>query len=84
MTRLVVHIDRLVLEGIEPGERGRFTRALRTELARRLERPGTMTGVREAGDRSEIDAGRTQSQRAGDAAGLGRAAAARIARGIRR
>jgi hypothetical protein len=40
MSRIVLHIDRLVLRGIEPGDATAFSEALQAELHRRLHAGG--------------------------------------------
>jgi hypothetical protein len=66
-----VHIDRLVLDGVSPGDRAAFTRAFERELARRL------TQV-------EVDPARTGDAKLatapqGDPSSAARAAAAALA-----
>ena len=41
MSRIVLHIDRLVLRGIEPGDAEAFSAALQAELQRQLSAGGT-------------------------------------------
>ncbi|MCE2945586.1 MAG: hypothetical protein ACK515_23265 [bacterium] len=42
MTRLVVHIDRLVLHGVAPSDRAALARALQQELQQQLAEPGAL------------------------------------------
>ncbi|HEF4760895.1 TPA: hypothetical protein SAN82_003342 [Pseudomonas putida] len=78
MTRIVLHIDRLVLRGIDQADAEAFTQALRDELSRQLETGLVGRGLRTFGDRYRLDAGRIHITRNDDAQALGRAIAARI------
>lgn len=57
MTRLVLHIDRLVLRGIDPSDAKAISAALQAELQRRLAMPGAVEGLVEGGDRPRIAVG---------------------------
>lgn len=78
MTRIVLHIDRLVLRGIDQADADVVTQALREELGRRLEGGTASAGLRACGDRYRLDAGRVHIDQNDDAQALGRAIAARI------
>ena len=72
MTRFVIHIDKLVLRGLPPGDAEFVASALRQELHRLLT------------ERDVASAGRDRAPGArSDANQLGRSAAAQIARRIR-
>jgi hypothetical protein len=49
MSRIVLHIDRLVLRGIEPDDATAFAEALRAELQRQLTAHGAQTLQRHDG-----------------------------------
>lgn len=49
MSRIVLHIDRLVLRGIEPDDATAFTEALRAELQRQLTAHGSQALQRHDG-----------------------------------
>ncbi|MDB6144113.1 MAG: hypothetical protein JWP80_3157 [Pseudomonas sp.] len=74
MTRIVLHIDRLVLRGIDPADADALAQALRDELGQQLR----LSGVRPQGDRYRLDAGLVGIAHDDDADALGRALAARI------
>ena len=73
MSRVVVHIDRLVVSG--PADVRAVESAVREAVTRMLARPGAVEHVLAMGSRGAVDAGPV---RAGDAAALGAA----IGRGI--
>jgi len=60
MSKLVVHIDRLVLRGVDPGDAAAFGAALRTEVQRQLARPGMGQRI-DRTHRPRIDAGRVRT-----------------------
>lgn len=74
MTRIVLHIDRLVLRGIDQADADALAQALRDELSRQLE----VCPVRVNGDRYRLDAGSVHLAHGDDAKVLGRAIATRI------
>lgn len=78
MTRIVLHIDRLVLRGIDQADADAVTQALRDELRRQLEGGAAGAGLRASADRYRLDAGRVHIAHNDDAQALGRAIAARI------
>lgn len=80
MTRLVLHIDRLVLRGIEPHDAKAISAGLQAELQRRLATPGAVDALVEGGDRARL---RLQTHTAGQAPASGARALGRaIADGI--
>jgi hypothetical protein len=79
MTRIVLHIDRLVLHGIPAADAHSLAQALRETLARQL----SLSPLPALGDRYRLDAGCLRIAPDDDAAALGRAIAERIvARGL--
>lgn len=83
MTRIVLHIDRLVLRGIDRADAPAVTAALRDELQRRLAVSGTRAQL-SRGPEAHIDAGRIRLAAGTRPASLGRASGRRIARGMLR
>lgn len=78
MTRVVLHIDRLVLRGVDPADAGAVAAALRAELGRRLQRDAA-AALAGQGDRAVLRAGRVHLAPGDHGQALGRAVAARIA-----
>ncbi len=77
MSKLVVHIDRLVLRGVDPGDTAAFSAALQAEVQQQLAQPGTSQQI-DRTHRSRIDAGRV---RGGDGT-LANSTASAIAKAI--
>ncbi len=75
MSLIVLHIDRLLLHGIDPTDAAALAQALRDELSRQLH----SSGLHLQGDRYRLDLGRVHITHDQDAAALGRAIAERIA-----
>ncbi len=59
MSKVIVHIDRLVLRGVDPGDAAAFGAALRAEVQRQLARPGMDQRI-DRTHRYQIDAGRVR------------------------
>ena len=78
MTRIVLHIDRLVLRGVDPADAGAVAAALRAELGQRLQADAA-AALAGQGDRAVLRAGRVQLAPGDHGQALGRAVAARIA-----
>lgn len=78
MTRIVLHIDRLVLRGVEPADAGAVAAAMQAELGRLL---GSDAGAAllAPGDSAVLRAGRVHLAPGDHGPALGRAVAARIA-----
>lgn len=74
MSRIVLHIERLVLRGIDPADADAVAQALREGLRQQL----GLSGVRAQGNRYRFNAGSVGIAHADDAAALGRAIAERI------
>lgn len=83
MRRIVLHIDRLVLRGIDHADAGAVRAALEAELRRRLAAPGTREALARP-PAARVDAGRVRLPPGAKPASLGRASARLIARGITR
>ncbi|TLF52866.1 hypothetical protein FEI13_03960 [Halomonas urmiana] len=78
MTRIVLHVDRLVLRGVAPGDAAALGEALRAELGRRLAQPGALDALRAANGQHRLDAGRLRLAPERGTAALGKAVARRI------
>lgn len=78
MTRIVLHIERLVLHGIDPMDADAISQALRDELERQLTLSDVAPDLRTAGNRYRVNAGSVHLAQGEDAAALGHAIAARI------
>ena len=78
MSRVVVHIERLVLKGGRPGDGDALARGLEQELARLLAEPGAAAGFAARGDRDRLTLDLGQGGTAAGPAGIG----ARTARGL--
>ena len=77
MTRVVLHINRLVLRGVDPADAGAVATALRTELAQLLRADAGATHAAH-GDSAVLRAGRVHLAPDNPGAALGRSVAARI------
>lgn len=83
MTRIVVHIDRLVLRGVDRADAAAVTAAIHTELERLLARPGAAQGLAGTAGRSRVRTAPVRLGHGHSANVLGRAAAGRIVQGLR-
>jgi hypothetical protein len=70
VSRVVVHIDRLVVAG--PADARAVEAAVREAVARQLSRPGATARVVAAGSRATVDAGRVRGGAAAIGAAVGR------------
>jgi hypothetical protein len=82
MTRIVVHIDRLVLNGFGRADARTIGDALRGELARALADPMSAARVASLGDVTNVHAGRVTLAPDAKPRGAGVSAARAIAKGI--
>ena len=82
MTRVVVHIDRLVLHGVRAREASSMAEALRGELVRGLERGAART-LAGRGDRSRLALQVPRLAPTADATRVGALVGRRVAQGIR-
>jgi len=86
MSRLVLHIDRLVLRGIDPQDAEALVSALREELQRQIEangEPDARAALRGIVGRSRIKAPPLRVARGAPPETLGRALAGPILRGVK-
>jgi len=85
MTRVVLHIDRLVLRGVPAGERDALVQALQqtltTQLAERLALPDGLARVSALGHVATLRCGPLAAPQGG-AQALGSAAGRQLARGL--
>ena len=84
MKRVVVHIDRLVLNGFRNADAHAIGEGLRGELARLLADPATGERLAALGHVSSLHAGRSGSRQTADPNGSACAAGRAIAKGISR
>jgi hypothetical protein len=80
MTRVVLHIDRVVLRGMHSAEQTRLIHSLRRELGRQFQTPGAGASIAARGDVARVT---VPSLRLPAAAGAGRLGV-QVARGIAR
>jgi len=78
MTRIVLHIERLVLRGINPMDADAISRALREEIERQLASGDAGPNLRAVGNRYRVNVGSVHLVQGENAAALGQAIAARI------
>ncbi|TVO67363.1 hypothetical protein [Denitromonas ohlonensis] len=83
MTRLVLHIDRLVLTGIDRHDADAVAAGVQAELQRLLAQPGALGTLTGGGDRARIGAGRVAVAHGGNGYATGQAIAGGIARGVK-
>ncbi len=79
MTRLVVHIDKLVLRGVARGDAAAFSDALQQELQRVLAERGQLRPLIDGGDRARLAPARTTIAAGSGAAATGRQVANTVA-----
>lgn len=84
MTRTVLHIDRLVLEGIERADAAGIAAGLQAELQVLLTADGAAAALAAHDASYVVQAGTARVPQGGDAASVGRAVAGRIVRPARR
>lgn len=84
MKRIVVHIDRLVLRGVDPVAAGDVAGALQAELQALLAEPGAAASWVERGHVSALRAKPVTVPSATDGGALGRAIAGGVATGVLR
>ncbi len=83
MKCVVVHIDRLVLRGIDPGNAPRVAEGIRAELERRYAAPGAARSLAEATSKHRVRAGLVNAPYGVAGNGFGRQVAGAIDRVIR-
>jgi len=79
MTRLVVHIDRLVLHGVAPSQRAAVAQALQEELQRQLADPATLQRWARMESQPRLQVPPIPAPKAAEAATLGIAMARHLA-----
>ena len=84
MKRVVVHIDRMVLNGFRDTDARAIAEGMRGELARALADPATAGRLASRGDTASLDAGKVRLAPDGRPQRLGTAAGRAIAKGISR
>ncbi len=82
MTRVVVHIDKLVLRGIDRADAAAVSAGIRAQLKSLLVEPGVVVTLATAGNRSRIKAGTAQVDQACGASSVGRNIGNQIAKGV--
>ncbi len=82
MKRIVVHIDRLVLDGYRYEDRHIIAAGLQQELVRLLAEPGMAGRLTDLGDAARLRSGNISIGHAARPAQIGVAAAGGIAKGI--
>jgi hypothetical protein len=83
MKRVIVHIERLVLDGVDRADADGVARGLQGELQRLMTAPGVAQRLAAQTDTHRVRAGKVRVARGGGAADTGRAAAGGIVRGLR-
>lgn len=83
MSRIVLHIDRLVLRGIDPTDAKAISTGLQTELQRLLATPEIAPTLARSGDRFLIDGGSVTFAANTPGKSLGQAIGGKIAKGVR-
>lgn len=83
MKRVIVHIEHLVLDGIDRADADSVAHGLQGELQRLMTAPGVAQRLAAQGDIYRVRAGKVRVARDGAAADTGRAAAGGIMRGFR-
>lgn len=85
MSRVFVHIDKLVLRGVDRRDADSITAAIEQHLQRHLAQPGTAQHVAERGNRGRVltqPVQRSTDQSLGD--GVGNSVAASVGAGVPR
>ena len=84
MRRVIVHIDRLVLDGFRHEDRQRIAEGLRGELGRLLANPAAAERLASVGHLSRIQVGKVNLAQGAQPQRAGASAARAIARGLSR
>jgi hypothetical protein len=82
MTRVVLHIDKLILRGIERADAPAIAAAIEAQLEQSLGAPGMANSLGELGNRRQVNAGVVDATAVGGARQLGRQAARQIVKGV--
>ena len=83
MSRIMLHIERLVLRGIDPRDTEALSRAVQSELRRLLAEPGSAAALSASGNRARLTSASLLLPVSGNDRALGRAIATGVARGLR-
>ena len=83
LTKLVVHVERMVLNGFQPWDREVLSDSLRRELVRRLGAGDAARQIAQLSDAARLDLARLHIPRALDPEDMGAWIARVIARGLR-
>ena len=83
MTRVIVHIDRLVLHGLDRADAAGISAGLQSELQRLLASPEAAAGLVARGDLRQLQGGSLKLSPRDPAADTGRAVARRVIPGVR-
>ncbi|WP_289535819.1 hypothetical protein [Pseudomonas sp. SO81] len=78
MSRIVLHIDRLVLRGVSAADAAVFSESLRSELASRLADPAARAALLACGGNHKLNVGSVQVPHGQPASATGQAVAGRI------
>jgi hypothetical protein len=84
MKRVVLHIERVVLNGYAHADRHAIAEALREELTRHYADPAAVQGLQGRANVDRLNAGRVQLGAAAEPAAVGRHAAGAITKGLAR
>ena len=82
--RIVLHIDRLVLRGIDRADAGAVSAAIQAELRRLVAVPGNIDAFTASSDRERLNAGSVRIGAGDGSRSLGRSVARQIVRGATR
>lgn len=82
MNRVVIHIDRLVLHGVDPADAQAVSEGVRAELQRLLADPDAAEALSAGGDRPRISAAPVRLATGSAGASTGRRVAASVANSI--
>lgn len=82
MTRVVLHIDQLILRGFERADAAAVSAGVQKQLKSMLIEPNAPASLTSGGDRFRIKAGTAQVEQAGGAPGIGRSIGRQIVKGM--
>jgi len=82
MTRVVLHIDRLVLRGVDRADAAAVSAGLKGQLQHLLVGPDAARALAAAGNAYRVKAGEVRIARHRGATAMGRAVASSIVRGV--
>jgi len=82
MTRVVLHIDRLILRGVDRSDAPAISAAIEAQLMQSMGAPEVASSLGGMGDRRKVNAGVVDAPATGGAQQLGRQAARQIVKGV--